>query len=137
MEGGFSTSGPPGKSRYDISFFLLLFVSVHVLSRSVASDSLPPHGLHPARLLCPWNFPSKNTGVGFTSPYASDLPNSGVKPASRVSPALAGGFFTPVPRGRPLFILFYFWWPWVFVAVLGLSLVAESRGYSLVVDHRL
>ena len=25
---------------------------------------LRPHGLQPARLLCPWDFPSKNTGVG-------------------------------------------------------------------------
>ena len=31
---------------------------------SVMSDSLPPHGLWPARLLCPWNFPGDNTGVG-------------------------------------------------------------------------
>ena len=23
-----------------------------------------PHGLQPARLLCPWNYPGKNTGVG-------------------------------------------------------------------------
>ena len=29
------------------------------------SDSLRPHGLSPARLLCPWNFPGKNAGVGF------------------------------------------------------------------------
>ena len=29
-----------------------------------------------------------------------------------------------------LFILFYFWLCWVFVAVHGLSLVAASRGYS-------
>ena len=28
------------------------------------SDSLPPHGLQSARLLCSWNFPGKNTGVG-------------------------------------------------------------------------
>ena len=34
------------------------------LSRSVVSDSLPPHRLQPARLLCPWNSPGKNTGVG-------------------------------------------------------------------------
>ena len=26
--------------------------------------SLRPHGLWPARLLCPWDFPGKNTGVG-------------------------------------------------------------------------
>ena len=25
---------------------------------------LQPHGLQPARLLCPWDFPSKHTGVG-------------------------------------------------------------------------
>ena len=32
--------------------------------RSVAmTDSLQPHGLQPARLLCPWDFPGKNTGV--------------------------------------------------------------------------
>ena len=30
---------------------------------SVVSDSLQPHGLQPPRLLCPWDFPGKNTGV--------------------------------------------------------------------------
>ena len=31
---------------------------------SVVSDSVrPPHGLQPARLLCPWDSPGKNTGV--------------------------------------------------------------------------
>ena len=28
------------------------------------SNSLQPHGLWPARLLCPWNSPGKNTGEG-------------------------------------------------------------------------
>ena len=27
--------------------------------------TLWPHGLQPARLLCPWDFPGKSTGVGF------------------------------------------------------------------------
>ena len=31
---------------------------------SVVSDSLQPHGLQPTRLLCPWDSPGKNTGVG-------------------------------------------------------------------------
>ena len=31
---------------------------------SVMSNSLQPYGLRPARLLCPWNLPGKNTGVG-------------------------------------------------------------------------
>ena len=35
-----------------------------VLSTLVVSDSLQPHGLQPARLICPWDSPGKNTGVG-------------------------------------------------------------------------
>ena len=37
---------------------------LHVLSHSVVSDSLRPWGLQPTRLLCPWDSPGKNTGVG-------------------------------------------------------------------------
>ena len=33
-------------------------------SHQVVSDSLGTCGLQPARLLCPWNFPGKNTGIG-------------------------------------------------------------------------
>ena len=33
-------------------------------SRSVMSDSSRPYGLQPTRLLCPWDFPGKSTGVG-------------------------------------------------------------------------
>ena len=33
-------------------------------SRSFVSDSSWPHGLRPTRLLRPWNFPGKSTGVG-------------------------------------------------------------------------
>ena len=33
-------------------------------SRSVMSDSSWPHGLKPTRLLRPWDFPGKSTGVG-------------------------------------------------------------------------
>jgi len=41
--------GPSGESRS--------------ISRSVVSGSLQPHEPQPARLLCPWNSPGKNTGV--------------------------------------------------------------------------
>ena len=34
------------------------------VSHSIVPDSSPPHGLQPTRLLCPWNSPGKNTGVG-------------------------------------------------------------------------
>ena len=37
---------------------------VHESEREVVSDSLQPHGLQPTRLLCPWDFPGKSTGLG-------------------------------------------------------------------------
>ena len=48
------------------------------------------HGISQAKLL-EW--------VAVFSP--GDLPNPGIKPASLVSPALAGGFFTTAPPGKP------------------------------------
>ena len=35
-----------------------------ILSHPVMSDSLWPHGLYPSRLLCPWDSPGQNTGMG-------------------------------------------------------------------------
>ena len=44
-----------------------VYVYIHLRVCSVA-QSCPtlvwPHGLYPARLLCPWDFPGKNTGAG-------------------------------------------------------------------------
>ena len=51
-------------------------------------------------LLCTWDFPGENTGVG----YHFLLP--GVKPTS---PALADRFFTAEPPGKPMFY-FTLWW---------------------------
>ena len=39
-------------------------VCVCMLSCSVISDSLQPHGLYTTKLLCPWDFPGNNTQVG-------------------------------------------------------------------------
>ena len=39
-------------------------VCVCVQAQSVMSNSSQPHGLQPTRLLCPWDFPGKHTGVG-------------------------------------------------------------------------
>ena len=41
---------------------LILFSTI-VCVCSVMSNFLQPHELWPTRLLCPWNFPGKNTGV--------------------------------------------------------------------------
>ena len=55
-------------------------------------DTLRPHGLWPARLLCPWDFPGQRYWRGL--PFLpGDLPDSGIKPECLLSPALAGGFF--------------------------------------------
>ena len=44
------------------------------------SDSLWPRGLHPARLLCPWDSPVKNTGVGSHALLQVIFPIQGLAP---------------------------------------------------------
>ena len=71
-----------------------------MLNRSVVSDSCDlmdcspvgssVHGIFQARIL-KW--------VGILTPR--DLPSSGTEPESLASPALAGGFFTSEPPGKP------------------------------------
>ena len=48
---------------YTCCWLNLQHVHACVPSCSVVSDSLWPFGLSPARLLCPWDSPGKNTGV--------------------------------------------------------------------------
>ena len=45
-------------------------------SCSVTSHSLQPHGLQPTRLLHPWDFPGKGTGVGCHCLLQSDMATS-------------------------------------------------------------
>ena len=49
-------------------FSLLVFVCCTKLL-SVVSNSLQPYVLLPTRLLCPWDSPGKNTGVGCHAPF--------------------------------------------------------------------
>ena len=44
------------------------------------SVSLPSHRLQPARLLCPWDFPDKNTGVGCHFLLKGIFPTQGWNP---------------------------------------------------------
>ena len=69
-----------------------------ILGCSVLSDSLQPHGLQPARLLCPWDYPGKNTGVGCHFLLQGNLSDPGIKLASPMAPALAGRFCTTEPN---------------------------------------
>ena len=44
------------------------------------SNSLRPHGLQPARLLCPWDFTGNNTGVGCHFLLQGMFPTQGSNP---------------------------------------------------------
>ena len=78
---------------------------VWVLSRVrrfVTPWTLAPHGLQPTRLLCPWNFPGKTTGVG------CHFPSQEIFLTQRLNPSLwhllhwQEGFFSPLaPPGKP------------------------------------
>ena len=48
-----------------------------ILSHSVVTNSLQPHGLLPARLLCPWDSPGKNSGVGCHALLQEIFPTQG------------------------------------------------------------
>ena len=51
-----------------------------VLRCSVMSNSLHPHGLYLIRLLCPWNFAGKDTGVGCHFLLQGIFPTQGSNP---------------------------------------------------------
>ena len=61
------------------------------------SDSLRPQGLQPTRLLCPWDSPGKNTGVGCHALFQGILPTQGVNAHLFCLLHMAGRFF-----GKPL-----------------------------------
>ena len=52
-----------------------------MFSHSVMCDSLQPRGLQPTRLLCPWDFPGKNTGVGCHALLQGISPTQGSSPS--------------------------------------------------------
>ena len=66
-------------------------LSEHVCAKVLQSC---PYRLEPAKLLLPWDSPGKNTGVGCRVLHQGNLPDPGIRPASLMSPALAGRFFT-------------------------------------------
>ena len=75
--------------RYDISAVVIFFKKplkkVESVSHSIMSNSLWPHGLQPAKILCPWDFPGKNTGVGSHSLLQGIFPTQG---SNQGSPSL-------------------------------------------------
>ena len=60
--------------------YVYVYSESESVSHSVMSNSLRPHGLWPARLLCPWDSPEYWSGLPFPSP--GDLPDAGIKHGS-------------------------------------------------------
>ena len=79
--------------------FSSIFTHACLLSCSLVSDSLPPHGCSPSG--------SSAHGIswqeywsGLPCPPPGDFPDSGIEPASLAS-SLPGGFFITEPSGKP------------------------------------
>ena len=53
---------------------------MYIISRLVVPNSLRPHGLQPTRLLCPRDFPGKDTGVGCHFLLQEIFPTQGSNP---------------------------------------------------------
>ena len=73
----------------------------NVLSCSVTSDSLQPHGLWLARLLCPWGFSKQEYWCGLPCPPPGDPPNPGIEPRS---PALQADSLPTELSGKPVYL---------------------------------
>ena len=94
--------------KYFLKTFLLTFsrncksktLRVCMLSHSFVSDSLQSYGLWPARLLCSWNFPGKNPGVGCCFLLQEIFPAQGSNSCPCAS-CTARGFFIAEALGQP------------------------------------
>ena len=90
---------------YTISYCISYLLSMLcMLSRSVMFDSLGPYGLQPARLLCPWDSPSKNT---FHFLLQGIFPNQGFKFVGPLSPALQADFLPTEPEKKASYLLLH------------------------------
>ena len=65
------------------------------------SDSLRPHELEPVKLLCPWDSPGKNTGVGCHALLQGVFPDQGLNPSLLCLLHWRVGSLPLVPPGKP------------------------------------
>ena len=86
-------------SLQDSFLWMLLFFSCCAvcLVCAVMSSSLWPHGLWPTRLLCPWDFPGKSTGVSCHALLKGIFLTQGSSP---VYPALQPDSLPSEPPGK-------------------------------------
>ena len=72
-----------------------------VCSVSESSNSLQPQWTVAHQTPLSIEFSRQEYWNGLPFPNPGDLPHPGIKPESPMSPALAGGFFTTEPPGKP------------------------------------
>ena len=90
----FSNRAPFWRKRYMESQYTKQITGLHAVPCfSVTSSSLWPPGLHPNRLLCPWNCLGKNTGVGCHFLLQGIFPTQGSNPR-HIHPLKA--FYLPI-----------------------------------------
>ena len=77
----------------------VLALKMCMLSCSFVSNSLQAHGQQPARLLCPWDLPGKNTGVGCHFLLKGTFLTQVLKPTGLMSPALKADPLPLCPLG--------------------------------------
>ena len=64
----------------EAEFKITSFTMCAVLSRSVVSNSLRPHGLQPIRLLCPWRFSRQEYWIELSCPLWKIFLTQGLNP---------------------------------------------------------
>ena len=89
----------------ELEYFFCLSHVITLLGLQLSCLScVRPHGLQPARLLCPWRFSRQEYWSELLFPCPGDLPNAGVKPESTVSPALQADPLPLSHRGSPCYL---------------------------------
>ena len=76
-------------------------VGVTLSGCSVIPNSRWPHGLKPSRLLCPWDFPGKNTGVGCSFLLQGIFLTQGSNPHLLCLLHWQADSLPPAPPGKP------------------------------------
>ena len=90
-----------GKSKYSVKFkYSNTIHNMPTCSVALVCPTLcDPQGLWPARLLCPWDFPSKNVGISCHGLLQGDPPDPGIRPLFPAPPVLqADSLSTEIPR---------------------------------------
>ena len=110
---------------------LLGYFSLMCSVKQVVASSLLLHELQPTRLLCPWNFPGENPGVGchflLQGIFLTQGSNTCFLPES---PTLAGRFFTAqktvvAPLGKPCIIQMY-----AYIILSSSNMMSNTDGFQ-------